>query len=520
MDALGLLLGDRSKNDYVRDESQKAVVEAVFALQPDSEAFLFLAQLDLLEAGSREVVVSREIHGNGRNTARLNGRNVPVGTLRYLGSKLVDLQSQDDHYDFLQADRYLDYVDCYADDIQALRKAVADIHARLKALQEQIRQADMNRQHRAQRIDFLQYQIKEIEDSHLVIGEEEELKALRERIRNAGQYLQGSHQMLSCLYASEQGVSAYDLIASAINIADELSRDSLFTELLTELNSISCSLQEMGRKLSSFRDNLDFEPNQLEKLEDRLYLISKLKKKYGASISEILSFQEQCRQEMKTLAHSEEQQEQMQEELCCQMEEYGRLAGELSRSRRQAALLLEARVVQELRELHMPDVSFKIALTALAHPSAKGMDEVEFLFSPNPGEELRPAARIASGGEISRLIFALKTSLAEKYQFPTLVFDEIDAGLGGTALTAVAQKASRLAARHQLILVTHSPQLASYADQHLHIDKYVENGRTFTRVAQLDEPERIRELARMLDGDDYTELTLEHARELMNHRSK
>lgn len=518
MDALGLLLGDRSKNDYVRDESKKAVVEAVFALQPDSEAFLFLGEQGLIEEDSLEVVVSREIYGNGRNTARINGRNVPVSTLRYLGSKLVDMQSQDDHHDFLQADRYLDYVDSFAGESQVMVDEISTIHARIKSLQEQIRQLEINRQQRAQRIDFLQYQIKEIEDSHLLAGEEEELKALRERIRNAGKYMQGSNQMLAYLYGSEQGGSAYDLIASAVNIAAGFTQDSLFAELLTELDNISCSLQEMGGKLSSFRDSLDFEPDQLEKLEDRLYLISKLEKKYGSSIQEILSFQQLCRDELETLLHSEEQQEQLSDDLHMQTEKYFQLADELSRCRRRAALQLEQKAVQELSELNMPDIKFKIQLTALSQPGAKGMDEAEFLFSPNPGEELRPAARIASGGEISRLILALKTSLAEKYHFPTLIFDEIDAGLGGTALNAMARKVARLALKHQLILVTHSPQLASYADQHLHIDKYVANGRTYTSVTQLDEQARITEIARMLDGDNYTELTLEHARELRNHR--
>ncbi len=287
---------------------------------------------------------------------------------------------------------------------------------------------------------------------------------------------------------------------------------------MTELDNINCSLQEMGRKLSSFIDTLDFEPDQLEKLEDRLYLIGKLEKKYGSSIQEILAFQEKCRSELETLEHREEEQEQLHDELQEQTKKYFQLAGELSQCRRQAALQLEQKATRELSELNMPDIKFEIQLTTLSQPDAKGMDEAEFLFSPNPGEELRPAARIASGGEISRLILALKTSLAEKYHFPTLIFDEIDAGLGGTALNTMARKVARLALKHQLILVTHSPQLASYADQHFYIDKYVENGRTFTSVAQLDEQARINELARMLDGDNYTELTLQHARELMSHR--
>ncbi|HPT69086.1 MAG TPA: DNA repair protein RecN [Syntrophomonas sp.] len=517
MDALGLVLGERSKNDYVRDESKKAVVEAVFAIQPDNEAYLFLMEQGLIEDDNREAVLSREIFANGRNTARVNGRNVPLSTLKYLGSLLVDMQSQDDRHDFLQVDKYLDYIDSFAVNGTELINQVTESYAGIKTLQEQINKLEKSRQQRAQRIDFLQYQIKEIEDAHLREGEEEEIKALRERIRNAGKYMQGSNQMLECLYGSEQGASAYDLIASAASTAAGLRQDSLFAQILAELENINCSLQDMSAQLSAFKDTLDFEPDQLEKLDDRLYQISKLGKKYGPSIKDILTFEAQCRSELEILEHSEEQQDKLNEELQRQQEEYYRLAGELSHYRSTAALQMEEKVARELSELNMPDVRFKIQITSLPQPGERGMDEVEFLFSPNPGEELRPAARIASGGEISRLILALKTSLAEIYKFPTLIFDEIDAGLGGTALNAMARKVARLGRQHQLILVTHSPQLASYADQHLFLDKYVENGRTFTSVSKLDDQSRITELARMLDGDNFTELTLEHARELISH---
>lgn len=518
MDALGLVLGERSKTDYVRDETKKAVVEAVFALQPDSGAFLYLLEQGLIEDDNQEVVLSREMHSNGRNTARINGRNVPLATLRYLSSFLVEMQSQNDRHDFLQADRYLDYVDSFAGDHAELIDQVAVHYRKIRNLQEQIRQLEINRQHREQRKDFLQYQIKEIEDAHLHDGEEEELKALRERIRNAGQYMQASSRMLNYLYGAEDGVSAYDMVALATDIAAGLEQDSLFNQMLKELEHISISLQEMGGQLSAFRDTLDFEPDQLEKLEDRLYLISKLERKYGPAIKDVLIYQKDCRHELEMLAHNEEQQEGLGKDLCYQQEQYNQLARELSQHRQQAARHLQEKVALELKELNMPDIRFQIRITDLPQPGEKGMDEVEFLFSPNLGEELRPAAKIASGGETSRLILALKTSLAEKFRFPSLIFDEIDTGLGGTALNAMAQKIARLARQHQLILVTHSPQLAGYADQHLYIDKYVEDGRTFTSVFKLDPAARIKELARMLDGDNYTELTLQHARELINHR--
>lgn len=519
MDALGLVLGERSRNDYVRDQSQKAVVEAVFELQSDNAAYLLLLEQGLIEAEDQEAIFSREIYANGKNTARVNGRTVPVNLLRHLGGLLVDMQSQNDRYDFLTPDRYLDYVDSYMENDGLLSAQVADGYAKIKGLQEQLAGLELNRQQREQRIDFLQYQVREIENSHLREGEEEELKALRERIGNAGKYMESCSQILELLNGSEHGSGAYDLIAAAVHTASGLRQDELFAQISGELDSIGCSLQDMCTQLSAFRDTLDFEPDQLDKLEDRLYLIGKLGKKYGASIRDILSYQEQCRAELELLEHSEEHQDHLHEELKREQEEYARLAGELSGWRRQAARKLEARVVEELTELNMPDIRFVVRIDPLPQPSARGLDQVEFMFSPNPGEELRPAARIASGGEVSRLILAMKTALAEIYRFPTLIFDEIDSGLGGTALNTMAQKIGHLAEKHQLILVTHSSQLASYANQHWHIDKYVENGRTFTSVKKLDQEDRVIELARMLDGDNYTAMTLEHARELLSQHT-
>lgn len=516
MDAMGLVLGERSKNDYVRDANKKAIVEAVFELQPDDEAYLFLQEQDLIEADFTELVLCREIYPNGRNAARINGRNVTINTLKTLGSLMVDMQSQNDRNDFLLTGKYLDYVDGFADVGAKLLPQVDMSYAQIKSFQEQIAKMEASQQLRAQRTDFLKFQVKEIEDGQLREGEEEELKGLRERVRNAAKFLAGSNQMLDLLYSSEQGTSAYDQIASVMQIAAELKTDIVFAELHQELASISYSLQDMSGQLSAFRDTLEFEPDRLEKIDDRLYLIGKLKQKYGASIKDILAFLDQSYRELEALEHSEERQDELHEALRLQQAEYFQLAGELTQRRQKAALLLAQRVTQELSGLNMPDIRFRIEITSLSQLGIKGMDEADFLFSSNPGEELRPVSRIASGGEISRLILALKIALSDLYQVPTLIFDEIDVGLGGTALIAMAEKISQLSKQHQLILVTHSPQLAGYAQQHLLIDKYVENERTFTSVIKLDAEARVKELARMLDGENYSELTLEHARELLS----
>lgn len=519
IDALGLLLGERTKSDYIRDEDKKAVIEAVFDLQSHHEAADFLAVQGLLEDDQSELIISREFFPNGRNAARINGRNVNINTLKNLGALLIDTQMQNDRYVFLNSNRYIDYVDGFCGTDGELLGRIAHLYSRCREIEQQINQLQTDQQMRAQKLEFLSYQINEIEGSDLQSGEEEELEGLRDRITNARRLLEASHKMVQSLYSSEQTASAYDQICTALDTALELKDDRFFASLTESLASISYTLQDLAQQIASFRDSLDFEPGLLDKVEDRLYLISKLKKKYGSTIDEILDFLGKARAEKEELEHSDEKQDKLLNELKECRDQYRQTAEELTAQRRQAAQRLEARVCQELNGLNMPHIRFEIEIREKEQPGPRGIDEIEFLFSPNPGEELRPVSRIASGGEVSRLILAMKIALAAVYKVPTLIFDEIDVGLGGSALSSMAKKISELSADHQVILVTHSAQLASFARQHLLIDKYVENERSFTRVSTLDREARIKELARMLDGDNYSDLTLEHARELLDKPS-
>jgi len=520
IDALGLLLGDRIKNDYIRDENKKAVIEAVFDLRSGQQSMAFLLEQDLLEADESNLIISREILPNGRNIARVNGRNVTINTLKTLGDILVDMQQQNDRYDFLHPVKYISYVDGFMMQAGDLLGQVNKLYAKVKEYQETIQVMESDQQQRTQRLDFLQYQIKEIRDSQLQEGEEEELTALRGRIQNARSFLEGSNQMMEFLYRSEQAASAYDQISAALDIVIDLKGDRFFAGMIETLESMSYTLQDLSRQLSSFQDTLEFEPGLLESIEDRLYLIIKMKKKYGANISDILEFLSKACAEAEILEHNDERLAEIYQDLNAAREEYIKLAAELTQQREKAALILEERVRQELTGLNMPHIRFRIDIRERNQPGPQGMDEIEFLFSPNPGEDLRPISRIASGGEVSRFILALKIALAEVYQVPTLIFDEIDTGIGGTALSSMAQKIAELAVEHQVILVTHSAQLASFAQQHLFIDKYVEQDRTYTSIKSLDHEARIKELARMLDGEKYSDLTLQHAREMLESRRK
>lgn len=514
IDALGLLMGERIRNDYIRDEKRKAVAEAVFDVSKIEEARIFLEEKGLVEDDSSMVIVSREIYPTGRNVARINGRTVTVTMLKTLGTHLIDMHLQNNRQNILRPVMYLQYIDSFTENSEELLLRLNGIYQLLIKKKTALAELKTNQQERAQKLDFLSYQIKEIENSNLYDGEEEELIKLQQRIKDSKRLLEGSEEILQLLYTGEKESSAYDLIYNALDIMQRLKKDSFFNELIEPLESIYYSIQDIAGQLSSFKENLDFEPGLLEETEDRLYMIKGLKNKYGSNIQEILAYLDKARAERELLASSEENQLELQNDIKKLKQEYTDLALKISAARKKAKLNLENKIKEELLDLNMPDIRFAIEINQKTDLAPLGIDEVDFLFSPNPGEEMRPVALIASGGEISRFILAMKNVLANVYRVPTLVFDEIDVGLGGSALNAMAQKLIEISRSHQIILITHAPQIASCADRHYLIQKHVKNTKTYTVVKELDEEEKTREIARMMAGDDYSDLTLEHAREI------
>ena len=517
IDALGLLMGDRINNDFIRDESRKAVIEGVFDVSDNADARIFLLEQGLAVATDDwgTLIVSREINQSGKTSARLNGRPVTAATLKSLSTYLVDMHLQNDRQNIFRPINYIDYVDSFAGNIEDLVQSLASLYHSLSSKHKQWDDLKLNMQNRMQRLDFLNYQINEIEGSGLQEDEEGELKQLRDRIRDAGKLLNGSSRILKLLYGADESSSAYDQISAALDVTADLQKDSFFAELVEPMETVYYSLQDLAGRISEFKDKLEFEPGQLEEVENRLYLISKLKNKYGDSIRDILIYLEKARSERKILEESEEAQDKIQTEIAQLNSEYMHLATELSQKRNLAAKILEEKVHEEMMDLNMPNINFEVSVAKKNIPAVNGIDIIDFLFSANPGEEMKPVTRIASGGEISRFILALKAALAGVYRIPTLIFDEIDVGLGGSALNSVARKLAELSRGHQLILVTHSPQVASYGAKNFNIEKYIEGEKTYTRIKSLDSDEKVLEIARMLDGESYSQLTLEHAREMI-----
>lgn len=519
IDALGLITGDRIRDDYLRDSRHKALVETTFTLQGRPEAQAFLQGQGLNEDGEDTVTVSREIAPNGRSTARINGRSVPVSTLRDLSGYLLDLHVQGEQHRFLQPETYLHMVDAFAPEIYPVRSKILELYQSMQQLRQRLQELAAAEESKAQRLDFLDFQISEIEKARLIPGEDEELLALRQRIRNAHRLAETSQKMLMDLYQNEEGSSAYDRLSSALNAASCVNEDPFFASLMQPLQEMTITLQDLAAGISSFQDELDFEPGRLEHIEERLHTIERLKSKYGAGIQEILSYLADIADQRDQLRASGEQKKNVEEELRLMEHGYQALADQLSSLRRGTAGVLQTGILNELNGLNMPHIRLTVQVEPRSTPGPLGIDRVEFWFSANPGEELRPLARTASGGELSRVILAIKTTLADTYQVPTLIFDEIDVGVGGTSLTAMARKLKKLSGSHQVILVTHAPQVAAYADVHYYIHKEMNTDQTLTRVIPLQGEDRVLELARMLSGESISEITLQHAREMLDKAS-
>lgn len=519
IDALGLITGERIRDDYLRDRSQKALVEATFDMQDQNRAIAYLQEQGLYEDGEELAVVSREIAPTGRSTARINGRNVPVSLLRDLALHMVDLHVQGEQHQFLQPENYLQMVDAFSREITPVRKQVQEIFYQLQQLNAQLEEIAAGEQNKAQRLDFLDFQISEIQKAQLRSGEDEELLAVRQRIRNAHRLAEGSQAILNDLYRSEEIRSAYDLISSALNVAQHLDEDQFFASLKVPLQEILATIQDLSSSVSSFQDELDFEPGLLDQIEERLHTIERLKSKYGSSADDILACLQSAIREREQLEFSSEKIRSLEQEIAAVKQNYDKAAAELSSLRQLSAQRLEQAVLHILGQLNMPDIRFEVRLETRRSPGSTGTDRIELYFSANPGEEMRPLSRTASGGEISRVILAIKTALADTYEVPTLIFDEIDVGVGGTSLTAMARKLKELSSSHQVILVTHAPQVAAYAAVHHLIKKEIISGQTLTRVALLQDEARVQELARMLSGESITDITLQHAREMLHNAS-
>lgn len=516
IDALGLLLGDRASPDLVRSGEERAAVEAVFDL-PDAAGLL---EERGLSTDGDEVVIRRELQASGKGRATVNGALVPVNLLRDLAPRLTVIHGQHEPQGLLDPSTHLDLLDHFAgaDDGRPLAEFFRDLRAAEAAL-ERLRG---DRREAERRREMLEFQATEIERAGLAAGEEESLRVEKARQANAGRLAALSGEAYALLYDDEG--AALSRLGQAFRRVEELAAiDSSFQPHLDARASALAPLEDLALRLRDYHEQLEVSPGRLDEIEARLALLERLKKKYGATVEEVLAFGERCRRELDALLSPEEQERALEARRERLAASYLERARGLSKRRRAAALELRKRVQAELAQLAMEKTRFEVAFApedpeAAGDPSGwteRGLERAEFLLSPNPGEELRPLARIASGGELSRIMLGLKSVVRSDVPGLTLVFDEVDAGIGGRVAEVVGRKLKAVAARQQVLCVTHLPQIAAFADRHLAVRKRVERGRTVTLVEPLEGESRIEEVARMLGGETITPTARQHAREML-----
>jgi DNA repair protein RecN (Recombination protein N) len=528
LDAIMALVGGKVETTMVRSGTDRATLEADFSIPAETrQEIMEILAREGLDEGNDLVTLGREIRLEGRSIARVNGRSVNVGLLKELGTYLVDIHGQAEHLSLLDVRSHLDLLDRYAGVEAELKEYRSHFH-NYQQVNKELTELRNLEQEAARKIELLSFQAQEIESAQLQEGEEEELEQERSRLANAEALSASAQQALVLLDEGAPDASAIsDMFGQVVQLLNSLARIDTSRQALTDqAEGVADQISDISAELRSYLDEIEFNPRRLEQVENRLELIHQLKRKYGNSIEAVLAFGKSAKDQLENISHAEERIEELEEQrrqLLVSLQASG-LA--LSGKRKQAAETLSRGVETELADLSMKGAQFSVEFAtspdangirledgSTAAFNASGYDQVEFLIAPNPGEGLKPLVKIASGGETSRLMLALKNVLAIADYVPTLIFDEIDQGIGGRVGGVVGEKLWNLSQQHQVMCVTHLPQLAAFGDQHYQVVKQVVEGRTQTVVEQLDENGRIVELAQMVGG--ISESNLNAARELI-----
>lgn len=526
IDAIQLIIGGRGSVDFIRSSADKSEIEAIFDLKDDHSVYLLLDEKSIDYSKEEMLVIRRELFRNGKSISRINGQLVNLSVLKEIGAKVIQLYSQLQHQQLLHNEKQLALLDGYAEEkLASIKAQYTTTYERYSSLKKEWLLLTNNERETKQRLNLLQYQISEIKAANLEPGEEDTLNYQKNIIKHAEKIayaLNNAHENLS----REKG--AVDLVrASRMQLEQLIEYDNKFEQIHEELTNSYYQLEELAQEISEQVNNIEYDAVKLDQIEERLSAIYFLKQKYGASITEVLKYLEKSIAELEKLENREVQLEQVTSDLQKTTEKMLNNALDLSAERKNAANDLAFLIEKELADLRMSNTRMKIALEYIESAtgveyqgkryqiSSEGLDQIEFLISPNPGEPLKPLDKIASGGELSRIMLAILTILAEKEEVPTIIFDEIDTGVSGKAAQTIAEKLARVAQSKQVFAITHLSQVASMADSHYLIQKDTEEMITKTKINQLHKNDRVNVLARMLGGTEITDTTYEHARELI-----
>ncbi len=527
VDAINLLLGSRASPEMIRTGQEEASVEAFFDLT-EKDDLKILNSLDLKKSDG--LLVRRLLHRSGKSRAFLNGSSITLHMLEELGEKLINIYGQHEHQHFLDPLRHIDILD-HSGNLLLMRQAFQEVYTQWSKATSELGELISRQKQRSDRMELLAFQSKEIGRANLKPGEEEELVSERARLVHAEKLHSIAHEGAEILYG-ESGSVAERLKSTLQRLREGVKIDPSLGLLATAVESSLFQVEDVASSLRSYREKIHFDPRRLETIESRLDEINRLKRKYGPSLNEVLTYKEKIDQERKGLESLEEKISEIKNSATALHARALSSGKELSHRRKKAAHELGGKVETELSTLGMKKVLFSVQVETeppegLEEPGGgrdlsprlneKGMDRVQFLISPNPGEELKPLAKIASGGELSRIMLAMKRIFAEETWVKTLIFDEVDAGIGGGIAEVVGRKLKEISRQHQVFCITHLAQIASFADAHYKVSKRTQGGRTFVEVICLTEEERLQEVARMLAGLKITGKTLDHAREMIKN---
>ena len=510
IDAISAILGERAYRDMIRTGTNKASVRAVFTDVPEFSWFS-----DNGVAYDPETIIHREIHMDGKNICRVNGSLVSVSILRKLGIQLINIHGQHDSASLFDEDNHLNFLDAFADN-SALRTEYLEKYEAVSKLRREIDKMTMDEGEKLRRMETLKYQIAEIEKADLESGEDDRLEERRKILQNAEKLSNGLDTAVECLYGGDDSDGASGLLAQAEYALARLAKFSdNFASMHEKVADLMYQVQDAAEEVRDARDDLSYSADELEQIESRLDVIHKLRRKYGVTCDDILTYLDKAKKELDDIEFADDHLERLKKNLKKAEKNAWDTAKALRENRKKTSISMSQRILTELAQLDMPRVQFSCEFTE-TDLTVNGADSVAFYMSANAGEALKPMSKVASGGELARIMLAMKNVLAEKDHVNTLIFDEVDTGVSGRAAQKVAEKLRTVAAHKQVLCVTHLPQLAALANTHLLIAKSERNGRTYTSVTPLDLEGRKRELARIIGGTNITETTLKSAEEMLH----
>lgn len=515
IDSLSAVLGQRTSRELIRTGAEKAFVSAAFSgMAPE-----LTEELGIQPEADGTLLLQREIQTDGKNVCRVNGRPVTVGQLRALGARLLNIHGQHDGQQLLDEEQHIVYLDSFGR-VESLAITYAEKYKNFTDIRRQIGALQMDEAEKARRVDTLQYQIEELKRAKLKPGEEEELTARRGMLRNAEKFLDAVAGADYALNGDDSGGGALSALRQAQDALSGVRHlDDAFGQLYERLGEAYSEVYDIAATVEDKRGELDVSPGELDRVESRMDLLYRLKKKYGATVEDMLDYQARCEAELAQIEDAGDTLARLEQALSKAEKEARQAAQALSDARKAAADRLTAQILTELQQLDMGKIRFAVDFAEKPLDS-DGMDTVRFLMSANVGEELRPIHKIASGGELARIMLAMKNVLSEQDHVGTMVFDEVDTGVSGRAALKVAEKMARISRRKQVLCVTHLPQLAAMADTHFSVEKGERGGRTYTEVRRLDREQRRRELARLTGGSHVSQTMLDGAEELLVQAEK